>query len=89
MKFADWTSVVGSSTLAAGNNMRISSVQADNAGATVMVTGANVYTSPSLTMTGDLNPAVDGKQVQVKVEVAVPSNTVNGAYTTSYGVQTQ
>jgi len=89
MKFADWMSAVGSTTLAAANDMRISSVQADNADATVLVSAANAYTVPLLNMTGDLNPALDGNQVQVKVEVAVPSTTVNGSYTTNYGVKTQ
>jgi hypothetical protein len=28
-----------------------------------------------------------GMQVQVKVEVAIPSGTVNGSYTTNYGVR--
>ena len=89
MKFGDWMSTVGSTTLAAANNMRISSAQADNSGATVLVTGANTYTTPTLHMTGDLDPAMDGEQVQVTIEVAVPSSTVNGAYSTSYGVKTQ
>ena len=89
MKFADWMSTVGSTTLGAANNMRISSLQADNNNATVLVTAANTYTTPALNMNADLNSSLDGKQVQVNVEVAVPSNTVNGSYTTSYGVKTQ
>lgn len=88
MKFANWASTVGSTTLAAANNMRISSAQADNGGATVLVTAADTYTVPTLNMTGDMNPAMDGKQVQISVEVAVPASTVNGAYTTSYGIKT-
>jgi hypothetical protein len=88
MKFADWMSTVGSTTMAAANNMRISSLQADNAGATVLVTAANVYTTPTLNMISDLDSVNVGKQVQVTVEVAVPSSTVNGAYSTSYGVKT-
>ena len=89
MKFANWLSTVGSSTLPVANNMRISSLQADNGGATVLVTAADTYTVPTLNMTGDLDPAHDGKQVQVKVEVAVPSSTINGSYSTSYGVKTE
>ncbi len=88
MKFADWMNTAASSTLAASGNMRISSAQADNAGATVLITGANTYSTPSLHMTGDLDPATPGKQVEVTVEVAVPASTVNGSYATSYGVQT-
>ena len=39
-------------------------------------------------MTGDLDSTTAGNQVQVTVEVAVPSSTVNGSYSTSYGVNT-
>ena len=45
MKFSDWTSIVGSSTLPVANNLRISSAQADNAGATVLITAANQYSN--------------------------------------------
>lgn len=89
MKFSDWASVIGSTTLPVANNMRISSVQADNGNATVTVTAANTYTLPALNMTGDLSTSTVGNQVQITVEVAVPSTTVNGSYTTNYGIKTQ
>lgn len=89
MKFADWFNATASSTLAAGNNMQISSAQADNAGAVVPITAANTYSTPALHMVTDLDPATPGIQVQVTVQVKIPANTVNGSYTTSYGVQTQ
>jgi hypothetical protein len=88
MKFADWMNNAGSSTIPVANNMRISSAQADNGGATVTVTAANTYTVPTLNMTTDLDSSMVGKQVQVMVEVKIPSTTVNGSYTTSYGVKT-
>lgn len=86
MKFADWTS--GSNTLAAAQNMRISSMQADNSGEKVVITGANTYSAPSLNMSGDLDAGMPGKQVEVSVEVAVPSTTVDGSYSTNYMIQT-
>jgi hypothetical protein len=89
MKFADWMSDVGSHTLGVANNMRISSAQADNSGATVLLTGANTYSTPTLNMTGDLDPTIAGDQVQVTVEVAVPLTTINGSYSTNYGILTQ
>jgi hypothetical protein len=89
MKFANWMISGGGSTIAAANNMRISSSQANNSGATVLITGANTYSSPKLTMTGDLNPALDGKQVKILVEVKIPTNTETGSYTTSYGVKSE
>lgn len=88
MKFADWMSTVGSTTIPVANNMRISSAQADNGGTPIVLTAANAYSTPPLHMTGDLDGATAGRQVDVTVEVAIPSGSTNGSYTTSYGVQT-
>ena len=88
MKFADWFSTAASSTIAAGGNMQISSAQADNAGAMVPITTANVYSVPALHMTGDMNPSMPGIQVQVVVQVKIPVGSINAPYTTNYGVQT-
>ncbi len=87
MKFNDWLKTGGGGTIPVANNMRISSLQADNGGATILLTAQNVYSTPDLHMTGDLNPAMDGRQVEITVEVAVPNGTPNGSYTTSYGVR--
>jgi hypothetical protein len=85
MKFADWIGA-NNNTIPVANNMRISSAQANNGGATILLTGANTYTSP-LTMTTDLNPSMAGRQVDVTVEVKIPSGTSGGSYSTTYGVQ--
>lgn len=87
MKFSDWTKTGGGDTIPVADNMRISSSQADNGGATILLTAENVYSSPDLHMTEDLDPVMAGRQVEITVEVAVPNGTENGAYTTSYGVQ--
>lgn len=87
MKFDNWLRTGGGGTIPVANNMRISSDQADNGGATILLTAADVYSTPTLTMVGDLDPVMAGRQVQITVEVAVPNGTPNGAYTTSYGVQ--
>lgn len=89
MKFNDWLHSNGSSTIPVANNMRISSDQADNSGATVLLTAADTYSSPSLTMTDDLDSEEDGLQVEVLVEVAVPAGTLNGTYSTDYGVRSE
>ena len=89
MKFANWMSNTGSAILPVSGNMRISSIQADNGNAVLILGGAETYTTPALNITGDLSPSVVGNQVQVTVEVAVPINTVNGSYNTSYGVKAQ
>jgi hypothetical protein len=87
MKFADWFDASASSTMPVANNMQISSAQAAST-APVTITAADTYSSPALDMTGDLSTSTPGMQVQVLVQVAVPLNTVNGSYTTTYGVQT-
>jgi hypothetical protein len=89
MKFADWMMTGGSGIIPAANNIRISSSQADNGGATVLITGANTYSTPKLHMTGDLDSTTPGLQVKVTVETAIPAGSTNGAYTTSYGVKTE
>lgn len=86
MKFADWVRTGAGGILPVANNMRISSAQANNGGATVLLTAANAYSAP-LTMTSDLDTLTVGRQVDILVEVAVPTTTVNGSYTTTYGVQ--
>lgn len=88
MKFSDWMNTNSQDQLMTANNVRISSAQANNSGATVLLTTANTYSTPSLIMTTDLNPSLAGRQVEVMVEVKIPANTVNGSYTTSYGVRT-
>src|SRR3989344_5245858 len=84
MKFADWTS--GANTLPVANHMKISSAQANNGPVTLTV--ADTYSSPALVITGDLDLNVAGRQIDVVVQTKIPLDTVNGSYTTSYGVQT-
>ncbi len=86
MKFADWFNASASTTLPVANNMRISSAQASST-ATITLTAANTYSSPDMMITGDLDAGTAGRQVDVLVEVSIPNSTVNGSYTTSYGVR--
>ncbi len=85
MKFSDWVS--GANTIPVANNMRISSLQADNGNATITLTAANTYSTPPLNMVTDLDPNMSGRQVEIKVEVAIPNGTPSGSYTTTYGIQ--
>jgi len=86
MKFSNWVSDVGSSTILVANNMRISSEQASSS-STVLITAADTYSSPDLTMVTDLDSGTPGIQVEITVEVAVPVGSTNGSYTTNYGVR--
>jgi hypothetical protein len=89
MKFANWDiDGVATDSIATANNMRISSAQAVSE-TPVTVTGADTYTIPDLDINEDLNPSLDGLQIQVLVEVKIPAGTTNGSYTTSYGVRSQ
>jgi len=85
MKFADWLN--GANILPVANNMRISSAQATITTPTTL-TAKNLYSSPVLVMTGDLDGTKAGRQVEVLVEVQIPVSTVNGSYSTSYGINT-
>lgn len=87
MKFSNWLQNGGGDSIPVANNMRISSAQADNGGATILLTAADTYSSPELHMVTDLNPSLPGLQVRVIVEVAIPEGTDNGSYTTNYGVR--
>lgn len=88
MKFADWTAASASSSVAVANNMRISSAQADNAGAAIPLAGAGIYSSPMLRMTGDLDSFLPGLQVRILLETKIPLNTPGGSYSTRYGIRT-
>ena len=87
MKFSDWLQTGGAGIIPVAGNMRISSAQADNGGATILLTSANLYSTPALHMTSDLDPVMAGRQVEITVDVAVPNGTPVGAYTTNYGVK--
>lgn len=85
MKFADWLS--GANIIPVANNMRISSAQADNGNATILLTAANTYSTPKLNMVTDLDAGTIGRQVEILVEVSVPVGTPSGTYSTTYGIQ--
>jgi hypothetical protein len=87
MKFADWLN--GSNILPVANNMQISSAQANNSDSWIPVTEANVYTTPNLTIVTDNDPSTPGIQADIVVDVKIPSGTVNGSYSTSYGIKSE
>ncbi|HYE23188.1 MAG TPA: hypothetical protein VEA92_01900 [Candidatus Paceibacterota bacterium] len=87
MRFSDWTGSAG--TMAAAGNIRISSAQADNDGATVEISTADTYMSPELNITGDLDAGAAGHQIELRVEVRIPEGTDDGSYSTTYGIRTQ
>lgn len=88
MKFANWLHSNGTSTIPVANNMRISSEQASST-SPVVLTAADTYSLPPLAMLTDLDSGTDGIQVEVLVEVAIPAGTLNGTYSTNYGVRSE
>ena len=87
MQFSDWLGA-NSATLPTAGDMQISSAQAVNAAPVFLLSAANTYSSPALDMVGSISTSTPGLHVQVLVQVNTPLNTVNGSYTTNYGVQT-
>ena len=87
MRFSDWVGQNASNTIPVANNMRLSSAQASST-SPITLTAANTYSTPPFVMMTDLNPSMPGRQVEVLVEVKIPTGTQNDTYTTTYGVQT-
>ncbi|HVU06865.1 MAG TPA: hypothetical protein VHE10_03725 [Candidatus Paceibacterota bacterium] len=87
MKFADWVHSNGTDHIAAADNIRFWSLQAQST-STVAIAAADAY-SGALILTGDADSNTPGRQVDIHVEMQVPSNAVNGSYTTNYGIKTE
>lgn len=87
MKFSDF--VNGANTIPATGNIRFYSAQASlNSASTsaTTITSANTYSS-AITLDSDLEPSTPGRQIDVIVEMKVPTGTLGGSYSASYGVQ--
>lgn len=87
MKFADFANTTNSSTtIPTANNIRVWTPQSSNASTTAsaMVETDNGY-SGDIMLSGDTSTTTPGRQVDVHVEVAIPSGTPTGSYTTTFG----
>lgn len=87
MKFSDFMSQVGSSTIPAANDIRYYSPESSNASTTdsAIVETNNDYNG-TMTLTGDTSPA-PGRQIDVYVQVKVPNGTPTGSYSTTFGAK--
>jgi hypothetical protein len=88
MKFSDFVTTSSSSTIPAATNIRIYSPESSNASSE----SSAVYASDNnyggwLYLTGDTSTTTPGRQIDLDVEVRVPSGTAAGTYTTTYGAQ--
>ncbi len=81
LRFDDWSKVGGGGTIASASNMQVNLANT-TAGA---VPAATTYSS-NLPLGTDLDAGTPGIQQDVYVWLKVPTSTVGGAYSTSYGV---
>ncbi|HQU07871.1 MAG: hypothetical protein B7X04_02260 [Parcubacteria group bacterium 21-54-25] len=88
MKFNDFLGAP-SGTIPVAGNVRFYSLQSSDANATtsaITIAGPGAYSAP-MHLTGDLAPGTAGRQVDIVVEMRVPTGTTGGSYSTSYGIQ--
>ncbi|MHB8860734.1 MAG: hypothetical protein ACYC48_03300, partial [Minisyncoccota bacterium] len=87
MKFSDFSNGT-SGVIPAANNIRFYSPQSSDAstpGSARMITTAGTYSQPIMLST-DLDPSTAGRQIEVTVEMQVPTGTPGGSYSASYGI---
>ena len=86
MKFSDFTTPTSAGTIPAASNIRYYSAQASNASssASAVVETNNEY-GGALLLSGDTSDSTPGRQIDVTVEVSVPSGTPTGVYSTNFG----
>ncbi len=94
MKFGSF--INGSSSITPISNVRYYSSQSSDVsgtGSAVTIDAISTYPATFMTLNSDLDSNTPGRQVQVSVDMKVPAtdgsgNAPAGAYTTSYGVNT-
>ena len=89
MSFDDLT---GAGTIVAANHIRFYSAQSSDHAAAVDAivigaAGAGTAWSDAIILNADLEAATPGRQIQITIQAAVPSGTVDGAYSASYDIQ--
>ena len=86
MKFSDFTTPTSSGTIPAAHNIRYYSAQSSNASSSASsILEANNDYGGALLLNGDTSNTTPGRQIDVTVEVSVPSGTPTGVYSTTFG----
>ncbi len=89
MKFSDFVS--GANSIPAKDNIQFytaqASAHADEAHAVQILNAGDPY-SATITLDSDSEPGTPGRQIDVVVEMKVPTNSAGGSYSGSYGVKT-
>ena len=86
MKFADFVS--GANTILVASNIRYFTAQAsaaDDEASAVTILGTEAYPA-SIILDGDADLSAAGRQINVTVEMRVPTGSAGGSYSSSYGV---
>jgi hypothetical protein len=88
MKFSDFIS--GANTIGAASNIRFytaqASANADQTNAITILNAGDPY-STAIVLDGDLEAGTAGRQIEVIVEMKVPTGSAGGSYSGSYGIQ--
>ncbi len=85
MSFDDFT---GPGSLPAAGNIEFYSEQSDSDPIIISAAGAGSEWSDVMNVTGDLDEDTPGRQIEIIVKAKVPAETVDGSYSTSFGIQT-
>ncbi len=88
MRFTDFSS--NGDEIAAAGNIRYFTSQSNSAtttGNAVVIDEEGEY-ADAITLTGDADTSMPGRQVEVRVQVKIPFGTPVGSYTTTFGVRT-
>ncbi len=94
MKFKDFKTSDGVNIIPADGNIRFYSPQssdANSASTAMMIDSANTFAGPiTLNANADMYPTVPGRQVQVVVEMKVPTDSAEGlSYSSSYAFKSE
>jgi plastocyanin len=91
MKFENWVMNNSNATMAVANNLRFYSQQSSNAydqNTALYITGSGTY-SGWMFLNGDLDNSPQTRRVQITVEYRIPAGSLQGTYTTNFGIKTQ
>jgi len=91
MKFLDFTNSDGTDTIPAANNLRFYTTQSSDSYSTstaTMITASSTY-STAIDLNADLQPTIPGMQIEVVVEMKVPTSSTGGSYSSQYAVKSE
>lgn len=86
MRFSDFIS--SQSTIPVANNLRFFSAQSSNANSeSTAITESNNNYSSWMYLSGDASTSTPGTQINVTIQMKIPTGSQSGSYTTNFGAQ--